>query len=404
MATIKPFAALRPKPELAARICELPYDVMSSDEARTLAAGNPLSFLRVSKPEIDLPPGTDPYAPEVYAKGRENFQKLIAAGALRQDSQPCFYLYRQIMGSHSQTGLVAVARCEEYQRGIIKKHELTRPDKEDDRVRHIEALNSQTGPVFLTYRAVAALDELATKRSSSVPNIDFTAPDGVRHTAWVLSDAAGISAIESGFARIPFLYIADGHHRSAAAARVFQSRNGAGHSGGFLTVIFPHNQMQILPYNRVLKDLNGLSPEQLLAKLDAVFIIKDAGAAKPLRKHELGFYLGGKWRTLNFRPQFAATSDPIEKLDVTLLQKFVLAPLFGIEDQRTSKRINFVGGIRGTAELEKLVNSGEYACAFSMFPTSIEDLMTIADAGGIMPPKSTWFEPKLRDAMFCHML
>ena len=433
MAEIKPFAALRPKPELAPKICELPYDVMSSAEARDVAAGNPLSFLHVSKPEIDLPAGTDLYAPEVYAKGRENFQKLIADGALRQDAQPCFYLYRQIMGQHSQSGLVAAASCEDYLRNIVKKHELTRVDKEDDRVRHIEALNSQTGPVFLTYRANAALDELFKKKTAETPDIDFTAQDGVRHTSWVISDAKTIQFIEAEFGRIPFLYIADGHHRSAAAARIYQSRRsgtalrapspplgekdgmrGFGGQGGsgvddsarFLAVIFPHNQMQILPYNRVLKGLNGLSPAQLLEKLDAVFILKahPGGAVQPARKHELGLYLEGQWHTLNFRPQFAATNDPIERLDVTLLQKFVLAPLFGIDDPRTSKRINFVGGIRGVGELEKLVNGGDYACAFSMFPTGIEDLMAIADAGGIMPPKSTWFEPKLRDAMFCHLI
>jgi uncharacterized protein (DUF1015 family) len=406
MADIKPFAALRPRPELAAQICELPYDVMSSAEARELASGNPLSFLHVSKPEIDLPPGTDLYAPEVYAKGRENFQKLIAAGSLRQDAQPGFYLYRQIMGNHSQTGLVAAASSEDYLNNVIKKHELTRPDKEDDRVRHIEVLNSQTGPVFLTYRAEAKLDDLLKKKTAETPDIDFTAPDGVRHTAWVIDDAQTMEFIGDEFARIPFLYICDGHHRSAAAARIYQSRKGAGQSGHFLAVIFPHDQLQILPYNRVLKDLNGLTAPQLLEKLDAVFIIRDHedGAVKPGRKHELGLYLAGRWHTLNFRPQFAATRDPIERLDVTLLQKYVLAPLFGIDDPRTSKRINFVGGIRGTAELEKLVDAGEYACAFSMFPTGIEDLMEIADAGGIMPPKSTWFEPKLRDAMFCHMI
>jgi uncharacterized protein (DUF1015 family) len=404
MATVKPFSALRPKPELAARICELPYDVMSSDEARNIAAGNPLSFLHVSKPEIDLPAGTNVYAPEVYAKGNENFRHLIAQGALRQEAKPCFYLYRQIMGKHLQTGLVAVASCEEYLRGVIKKHELTRVDKEDDRVRHIESLNSQTGPVFLTYRAQSVLDEFAAKKNAEQPDTDFTAADGVRHTSWTISDPAQIKFIESELGRIPALYIADGHHRSAAAARVFQSHKGAGQSGYFLSVIFPHNQMQILPYNRVLKDLNGLSPEQVLEKLDGVFIIKSPVAAAPARKHELGLYLRGKWHTLNFRPRFAATTDPIEKLDVTLLQKYVLDPIFGIGDPRTSTRINFVGGIRGTAELEKLVNDGAYACAFSMFPTSIDDLMEIADAGGIMPPKSTWFEPKLRDAMFCHMI
>jgi uncharacterized protein (DUF1015 family) len=404
MATIKPFAALRPSTELASRICELPYDVMSSEEARQTVAGNPLSFLHVSKPEIDLPAGTDGYAPEVYAKGRENFQKLISQGALKQDSQPSFYLYRQVMGPHSQVGLVAVASCEEYLRGAIKKHELTRPDKEDDRVRHIEALDSQTGPVFLTYRAVEAFDALVAMKISETPAVDFMARDGVRHTSWTISNVDEIKFVETQFAQIPFLYIADGHHRSAAAARVFQTRSGAGHSGQFLAVIFPHNQMQILPYNRVLKDLNGLSPKQLLEKLDGVFVLKSPGAASPAGKHELGLYLRGQWHTLNFRPRFASTTDPIEKLDVTLLQKYVLDPVFGISDPRTSKRVNFVGGIRGTAGLENLVNSGEYTCAFSMFPTGIEDLMTIADAGGIMPPKSTWFEPKLRDAMFCHMI
>jgi len=404
MATLRPFAALRPNPALAGRVCQLPYDVMSSDEARAMATGNPSSFLHVSKPEIDLPPGTNLYSSEVYATGKKNFQSLIAQGALRQDAQPAFYLYRQIMGQHTQVGFVAVASCQEYLDGVIKKHELTRPDKEDDRVRHIETLNSQTGPVFLAYRAQPALDAFIAKKIAEQPDVDFTAADGVRHTSWVVNDAAQIKFIEGEFARIPALYIADGHHRSAAAARVFQARKGAGGSAYFLSVIFPHNQMQILPYNRVLKDLNGLTPEALLEKLDAVFILTSPGHATPARKHELGFYFQGEWRTLNFRPRFAATTDPIEKLDVTLLQKYVLDPVFGIDDPRTSTRINFVGGIRGTGELEKLVNSGAYACAFSMFPTSIEDLMEIADAGGIMPPKSTWFEPKLRDAMFCHLI
>ena len=404
MAVLKPFTALRPKPELAAQICELPYDVMSSDEAREMACGNPLSFLHVSKPEIDLPPGTDIYSAAVYAKGRENFEKLISQGALKEDSQPCFYLYRQVMGKHSQVGLVAAASCEEYLLGAIKKHEFTRPDKEDDRVRHIEALDAQTGPVFLTYRASHALDEFVAKKISEAPSVDFTGKDDVRHASWTVADADGLNFLATQFAQIPFLYIADGHHRSAAAARVFQSRKGAGQSGQFLAVIFPHNQMQILPYNRVLKDLNGWTPEQLLEILAAAFTIDPKGGAAPARKHELGFYFQGQWRTLAFRPKFLASNDPIEKLDVTLLQKNVLGEVFGIADPRTSKRINFVGGIRGTAELEKLVDRGEYACAFSMFPTSIEDLMTIADAGGIMPPKSTWFEPKLRDAMFCHLI
>jgi uncharacterized protein (DUF1015 family) len=404
MATLKPFAALRPRPELAARICELPYDVMSSDEAREIALGNPFSFLHVSKPEIDLPATIDLYDPQVYAKGKANFARFIAEGLLQQDVRPAFYLYRQVMGRHSQVGLVAVASCEEYLRNVIKKHELTRPDKEDDRLRHIEALNAQTGPVFLVYQAEPAMDEFVSRKIAEPPAIDFTAKDGVRHSAWVVGAESDIEFIQRTFSGVRYLYIADGHHRSAAAVRVYQSRKGAGNSRYFLSVIFPHNQVQILPYNRVLKDLNGHSPEHLLQSLDAVFVIQDSGSPQSARKHELGFYLGGRWRTLTFRPKFAAAKDAIERLDVTLLQKFVLGPVFSIDDPRTSQRIQFVGGIRGPAELEKLVDSGECACAFSMFPTSVEDLMAIADANGIMPPKSTWFEPKLRDAMFCHML
>jgi uncharacterized protein (DUF1015 family) len=403
MATLKPFAALRPKPELAAQVCELPYDVMSSGEARKVAAGNPYSFLHVSKPEIDLAPGIDIHTAPVYAKGKENFKRLIDQGILVQDKKPSFYLYRQIMGKHTQVGLVAAASCEEYLKNIIKKHELTRPDKEDDRVRHIETLNSQTGPVFLTYRAVADFDAFVARKISEKPAVDLTAKDGVRHTSWTLSTPEDIKFVKAQFAKIPYLYIADGHHRSAAAARVFQARKGAGDSATFLAVIFPHNQMQILPYNRVLKDFNGLTTEQLQKKLKNVFSIK-SGSPSPKAKHEFSFYFQGKWSTLTLKAMFTAAKDPIEGLDVTILQKLVLGPIFGIDDPRTSERINFVGGIRGTAALEKLVDRGDYVCAFSMFPTSIEDLMNIADAGGIMPPKSTWFEPKLRDAMFCHLI
>jgi uncharacterized protein (DUF1015 family) len=405
MAQIKPFAALRPRPDWAASICELPYDVMSSAEARDVAKGNPRSFLHVSKPEIDLPATVDIYDPQVYAKGRENFKRLQAEGALRQDPQPFFYLYRQIMGKHSQTGLVAAASCQDYRNGIIKKHEFTRPDKEDDRVRHMEALNSQTGPVFLLYRAVKELNEFTARLTAETPDTDFTAKDGIRHTSWTVRDAADIQLVKNAFDKLPFLYIADGHHRSAAADRVAQARGGAGESAFFLSVIFPHDQMQILPYHRVLKDLNGLAPAALLKKLEAFFTITTGGPAQPAAPHELGFYLEGAWRTLRFRPEIiSAEKEAVERLDVSLLQKHVLAPLFGVDDPRTSKRIHFVGGIRGTPELEKLVNSKEYACAFAMFPTRVEDLMAIADEGGVMPPKSTWFEPKLRDAMFCHML
>ena len=405
MAMVRPFAAVRPKPELASQICELPYDVLSSHEARAIAAGNPLSFFHVSKPEIDLPPRTDPYAPEVYAQGRENFQKLIHAGALKPDAQPGFYLYRQILGPHTQTGLVAVASCVEYQRGAIRRHEQTRRDKEDDRLRHIETLNAQTSPVFLTYPAVRTLDEFIAKKISGKPELDFTAKDGVRHTAWTIQNPHDVKFIETQFARIPSLYIADGHHRSAAAARIYQARQGAGRSGYFLAVIFPHNQMQVLPYHRVLKDLNGWTPEQLLEILGTVFAIDPNGADTPTREHELGLYLAGKWHTLAFRQHvLVKVRDARELLDVNLLQKYALEPTFGIDDPRTNQRIHFVGGIRGPAELEKLVNCGEYACAFSMFPLRVETLMAISDAGGVLPPKSTWFEPKLRDGMFCHLL
>ena len=404
MAMVKPFAAVRPQPELASQICELPYDVMSSDEARALAAGNSLSFLHISKPEIDLPPETDVHAPEVYAKGRENFQKLIRDRALQPDERPCFYLYRQVMGSHVQTGLVAAASCEEYQRGIIRKHELTRVDKENDRVRHIETLNAQTSPVFLTYPAVRALDKFIEEKTANRPEIDFTARDGVRHVSWAIREPHDLRFIETHFTRVPHLYIADGHHRSAAAARVYQSRQGAGESGRFLAVIFPHNQMQVLPYNRVLKDLNSWTPEQLLEIFGKVFTINPGGAPAPGREHELGLYLPGKWHTLAFQPHVLGGHDTSKLLDVALLQKHVLDPVFGIGDPRTSQRIHFVGGIRGTAELEKLVDSGEFACAFSMFPLGIKTLMAISDAGGVLPPKSTWFEPKLRDGMFCHLI
>ena len=404
MAHIMPFAAMRPRPDWAASICELPYDVMSSAEARDVAGDNPRSFLHVSKPEIDLQATVDVYDPQVYAKGRENFKRLQAEGALRQDPRPYFYLYRQTMGRHSQTGLVAAASCRDYRNGIIKKHEFTRPDKEEDRARHIEALNSQTGPVLLLYRAAKELNEFTARHAAETPDTDFTAKDGIRHSSWTLRDPAAIQFVKDAFERIPFLYIADGHHRSAAAARVDQARGGSGESAFFLSVIFPHDQMQILPYHRVLKDLNGLTPAQLLKKLEAIFVLTPGGPPLPAAPRELGFYLGGAWRTLRFRPEISAAREPVERLDVSLLQQRVLAPIFGIDDPRTSRRLHFVGGIRGPAELEKLVNSNEFACAFALFPARVEDLMAVADAGGVMPPKSTWFEPKLRDGMFCHML
>lgn len=404
MADIRPFPALRPNPELAAQICELPYDVMSSEEARDVAAGNPISFLHVSKPEIDLPVGVDPHDPSVYAKARENFDRLIESDSLRKDSSPCYYLYRLVMDGRSQTGLVAAASCRDYDEGVIKKHELTRPAKEDDRVRHMESLDSQTGPVFLTYRAKAEFDAYVAKVCERPSAVDFTASDGVRHTSWVIDEPDEIEFVRTTFAEMPALYVADGHHRSAAASRVNQSRQAEGGSDAFLTVTFPHDQMRILAYNRALKDLNGKTPTELLAALGEVFEIETPGVAEPTAKNVLGLYFDSQWRTLRFRPEIASADNPIDGLDVALLQDHVLRPIFGIDDPRTSDGIDFIGGIRGTGELERLVNEQGYACAFSMFPTSIEDLMEIADQDGLMPPKSTWFEPKLRDGMFCHML
>lgn len=404
MALIRPFAAVRPKPELAARICELPYDVVSTAEARTLAHGNPLSFFHVSRPEIDLSEDVDPHAPQVYKQGASAFQSLLAQGALFQDAEPCYYLYRQVMGNHVQTGIVVAAGCEDYLQGVIRKHELTRPDKEDDRVRHIEALNAQTGPAFLLYPSNARMRGLLAGPLQGSPVVDFTAKDGVRHAAWVISERALVAQIEQVFAAMPRLYIADGHHRSAAAGRIFQSRRGAGHSDGFLAVAFPHDEAQILPYHRVVKDLNGLSAATLLERLKRFFEIQAVSSAPVTTKHAMGLYLEGRWQRLTFRPEAICGPTPADKLDVALLQTHVLGPLLGIDNPRTSPRINFVGGIRGAAELEKLVNQGDYACAFYLAPTRVEDLIAIADEGGIMPPKSTWFEPKLRDGLFCHRI
>lgn len=404
MATVNAFAALRPSPELAGRICEPPYDVMSTDEARRMAEGNPLSFLRVSRPEIELPAGTDPHGAEVYARGADNFRRLMGEGGLVRDGDKAFYLYRQVMGGHSQVGLVGLASCQEYLEGIVRKHEHTRPDKEDDRVRHIEALNAQTGPAFLVYRAVPELAAVVGGVLTDPPVVDFVAPDGVRHSAWTIRDRGLIEKIESFFARIPLLYIADGHHRTAAAARVFQSRSGAGQSGGFLAVLFPDDQVQILPYHRVLRDLEGLSGEALLEALRRVGEMRQGGDGRPRRQGEVGLFLEGEWHTLVLKREGLEALEPADRLDVALLQRNVLAPLLGIDNPRTSDRIGFVGGIRGAKELERAVTSGGYACAFALHPTSIGELLEVAESKGIMPPKSTWFEPKLRDGMFSHLL
>jgi len=404
MASIYPFNALRPAPGLAGEVCELPYDVMNSEEAREMAKNKPLSFLHVSKPEIDLELGIDVHSPSVYTKGAENFDLLQEQGVLLEDSSPCFYLYQQVMDGHKQVGIVAVASCEEYDSGIIKKHEYTRPAKEDDRVHHIESLNSQTGPVFLTYRAMAAIDMFVKDVCNTDPDVDFEAVDGVQHTSWVLDSKEDIDFLKEQFGKVEFLYIADGHHRSAAASRVNASRGGAGQSSRFLSVLFPHDQMQILAYNRAIKTLNGISPQTFLEQLRDVFDVNENAGGICGGKNEICLYMNGQWKALAFNKDKAAAATPADGLDVALLQNHVLGPMLGINDPRTSSQIEFVGGIRGAAELEKMVDEGGYVCAFSLYPTSIEDLMEIADSDGIMPPKSTWFEPKLRDAMFCHKI
>ena len=405
MAKISPFKALRPDPGLARQICELPYDVMSSQEAGRIAKDNPYSFLHVSRPEIGLSPEVDAYSAEVYAKGADNLELLKDMNALIQDSTPCFYLYEQIMDEHRQIGLVATVSCAEYDSEAIKKHEFTRPIKEDDRVRHIEALGAQTGPVFLTYRAAPQIDSFVERAcAAAVPEIGFTSDDGVSHTSWVIDSEEDKSFIRDQFSSVECLYIADGHHRSAAASRVNLSRQGGGQSGQFLAVIFPHNQMQILSYNRVVKSLCGMTAEEFLSRLDNVFFIQGGGDGVCNNKNELGLYLRGKWNKLSFKGDRVKAQSLVEELDVALLQNHILDPMLEIGDPRSSTQIDFVGGIRGAAELERLVDGGGYECAFSLYPTSIEDLMAVADANGIMPPKSTWFEPKLRDGMFCHII
>lgn len=405
MAIVKPFRALRPKPGLAAQICELPYDALSTEEARQVAINRPHSFFRVSKPEIDLPAKTSPDNAAVYAKGRENFDRLLRDDLLIQDKTARYFLYRQIRGRHKQTGLVAVSSCAEYNSGLIKKHELTRPEKEEDRVRHIEALDAQTGPVFLVYPADAELDALFQKIAESIPAIDFASSDGVRHSAWIIQNPEDAQFIEAQFATMPNTYIADGHHRSAAAAAVARRRKGANHSNFFLTVLFPHNQIQILPYNRFVHDLNGWEPTAFLKKIwQTASVAESTTAVEPKTKHQLGMYLAGRWHQLEFRPETSPTKNPAALLDAAILQHRVLQPLLAVENPRKSRRISFIGGIRGTKELEQLADKTGNGVAFSMHPLRIADLIAVADQGGVLPPKSTWFEPKLRDGMFCHLL
>lgn len=411
MSLIRPFAGLRPLSEFAAQVLAPPYDVLSSEEARQRAQNKPYSFLHISKPEIDLDPTISVYDVQVYAKGAQSLQHLIAERILQQDVQPYYYLYRLIMGAHQQIGIVAVAHVADYDTNRIRKHEFTRPDKEDDRVQHIDVLNAQTGPVFLTYPHHEVIDNLVVRLTAAAPNIDVTTEDGIQHTLWVVNQAADMTLITATFDQMPNLYIADGHHRSAAASRVAAQRKainpkhtGDEHYNYFLSVIFPDNQMKILDYNRVIQDLNQLTPEQFLQAIQQNFTVTASDApVKPQKAGEFGMYLAQQWYKLTIQPE-KIPADPVASLDVSLLADYLIAPILGITDPRRDKRIDFVGGIRGLPELEKRVNSGEMAVAFALYPTSLAALMAVADVGQVMPPKSTWFEPKLADGMVSHLL
>jgi uncharacterized protein (DUF1015 family) len=403
---IRPFRALRPAPGRAGEVLAPPYDVLSSAEARERAKGKPWSFLHVSKPEIDLDPATDPYDRAVYAKGRENLRRMIADGILIRDAKPCYYVYRLTWRDRQQTGLAVAASIADYAGNRIRKHEHTTPVKEDDRVHQIEAVNAQTGPVMTAYPTADRIDAVLASATECAPDVDVTADDGVRHQLWVIDDEETIGRLTRAFDALPALYIADGHHRAAAAARVAAARGeDTGSHRRFLAVLFPHHQMTILDYNRVVRDLNGRSPEQFLAALRERFSVE--ASDKPVRpgaSGEYGLYLAGHWHKLTIRPDLVPKNDPIGRLPITLLARNAIEPLLGITDPRTDKRIDFVGGARGLTELERRVASGEMATAFALYPTRMADLMAVADAGGIMPPKSTWFEPKLADGMVSHVL
>jgi len=402
---VYPFAGLRPAPEHAAEVAAPPYDVLSSAEARTRAAGKAWSFLHISKPEIDLPPELDPHAPQVYARAAENLRGMLERGILRRDPKPCYYLYRMIDGAHSQLGVAVAASIAEYDSNRIRKHEYTRPDKEDDRVRQIEALDAQTGPVLLAYPDAPQVDALLAQRVLRAPAIDIEADGGVRHAIWVIDDASDIDTLTRSFDSMHALYIADGHHRSAAASRVAAARRDQPSAQRFLAVAFAHHQMRILDYNRVVRDLRGMTPAQFLTRVSGAFSIEPAGAAvRPGAPGEFGLYLEGRWQRLRIRPELAQVADPVSRLDVSLLADHLLEPMLGIADPRTDKRIDFIGGGRGLAELERRVDSGEMAAAFSLYPTRMRELMAVADAGRVMPPKSTWFEPKLADGLISHVL
>jgi uncharacterized protein (DUF1015 family) len=408
VAVIRPFSALRPPTDKAAQVASPPYDVVNTREARALASGNPLSFLHVSRPEIDLPEGTDIYSDAVYELGAQNFQRLIKECPLETDEAPSIYLYRLIMGEHEQIGLVACCSVDEYDNDLIRKHERTRPDKEDDRTRHILSLRAQTGPVFLTYRPSRDVDTMVMDTTMSDAIFDFTADDGIKHTVWRVPDALRFTY---AFRDVPFLYIADGHHRAASASRAraalrdkAQAHTGEEEYNYFLAVLFPSDQLQILPYNRIVRDLNNRSPQEFLAEVGEMFRIAEGAQPTPQARGQWSMYLDGRWYALTLGDRVPQTSDPVASLDVSLLQDHLLDPVLGIKDVRTDKRIDFVGGARGTAELERLVNDRQAAVAFSLYPTTVDDLLKVSDAGSIMPPKSTWFEPKLRDGLLIHTI
>lgn len=408
MADIRPFRALRPSSDRADQVASVPYDVVNTDEARTLATNNPLSFLHVSRPEIDLPDGIDIYSDKVYRQALENFEKLTRECPLETEQSPSIYLYRQIMGDHEQIGVVACCAIDEYDQDLIRKHERTRRDKEDDRTRHMLILRAQTGPVFLTYRASSDIDTMVMETTMANAIFDFTADDGIQHTVWRVPDPV---RFVQAFRGLPFLYIADGHHRAASAARARAElkEKSFGHTGDeeynfFLAVMFPDSQLQILAYNRAVRDLNGMSTVEFLDAVRKRFDVAENGSPVPAGRGEWSMYLEGRWYRLRIPAGVPAPQGSVDSLDVSILQDRLLDPILGIKDVRTDKRIDFIGGMRGTAELERLVNEGKAAVAFSLSPTTIDDLLRVSDAGEIMPPKSTWFEPKLRDGLLIHTI
>ncbi len=411
MARVEPFRGVRPKRELAEKVASPPYDVLNSEEARDFASGNEFSFLHIVKPEIDLPEGTDLYSDQVYDKAAENFSRFIKEGTLVQDSERYFYIYKQEWMGHVQTGLVAGASAQDYIDDKIKKHELTREDKERDRMRHIRTLNANTGPVFLTFKDTENITDLMDKCMENEPEYDFTTDDRVHHILYVVKDEKMIDAIKNAFLKIENLYVADGHHRSASGTNIKLEREKANpdHTGDeeynfFLSVIFPHNQMKILPYNRVLKDMNGMCKAELFLKLSEKFSYEETGLKEPENKIEFCMYIDGKWYLLKAKSDSYDAGHPVDSLDAAILQNNALDFVWGISNPRKDKRIDFVGGIRGTGELEKLVDSKKFKVAFSLYPTSIEELFDVADSGNIMPPKCTWFEPKLRSGLVTHLL